>query len=283
MSNAPAYNIDVKAFWHNPYPDLAAMRSGAPIAYVPQLDATLITRRNDIAVNEKRIDVFSSVQPEGLMTVLMGQNMMRKDGEDHMRERKAITPSMSQKTVRTVWVDEFKAQAAGILDKLARKREADLFWEYAMPVSADALRSMTGLTNMTAEEMNRVSQGMIDGCANYGGDPEVEARCHECTASIDRHIDEMMPLLVASPNYSLLSVMPRRDCRHHLGAADPSRPVAATTQRGHTLAAGLRGIRALGITDRHVTATGGAGARVRGGTLRSRGPSVFHVRIRQSR
>ncbi|MBR9844319.1 MAG: cytochrome P450, partial [Rhodobacteraceae bacterium] len=55
-------------------------------------------------------------------------------------------------------------------------------------------------------EMDRVSQGMIDGCANYAGDPEVEAHCHDCTASIDRHIDERMAELVDAPDYSLLSV-----------------------------------------------------------------------------
>jgi cytochrome P450 len=73
-------------------------------------------------------------------------------------------------------------------------------------VSAVALISMTGLTNMDALEMNRVSQGMIDGCSNYAGDPEVEANCHDCTGSIDRHIADRIPELDANPDYSLLSV-----------------------------------------------------------------------------
>ena len=41
------------------------MRRSAPIAYVPQLDATLMVRRDDIAENEKKIEVFSSVSPTG--------------------------------------------------------------------------------------------------------------------------------------------------------------------------------------------------------------------------
>lgn len=47
---------------------------------------------------------------------------------------------------------------------------------------------------------------MIDGCANYGGDAEVEARCNDCTAAIDRYIDERTPELLAEPDLSLLSV-----------------------------------------------------------------------------
>jgi hypothetical protein len=37
MSNAPHFDIDVAAFWADPYPDFAKMRREAPIAFVPQL------------------------------------------------------------------------------------------------------------------------------------------------------------------------------------------------------------------------------------------------------
>ena len=206
MSNAPVFEIDPKAFWLDPYPTLKRMRAEAPIAYVPQLDATLFTRRDDIFVNEKKIEVFSSDQPDGLMTKLMGQNMMRKDGEAHGDERKKIFPTISPRTVRDVWKEQFQAATETVLRELHPLGSADMVRDIAMRISGEALKSITGLTNMTWQEMDRVSQGMIDGCANYAGDAEVEARCHDCTASIDQHIDEMMPLLEAEPNHSLLSV-----------------------------------------------------------------------------
>ena len=53
MSTAPEYNINLERFKKDPYPDLEAMRSNSPICYVPQLGATLFTKRNDIFVNEK--------------------------------------------------------------------------------------------------------------------------------------------------------------------------------------------------------------------------------------
>ncbi|MGA1614731.1 MAG: cytochrome P450, partial [Lutimaribacter sp.] len=83
MSSAPHYAIDPQQFWHDPYPDLAVMRAKMPVCYVPQLGATLVTRRDAIFTYEKQIDIFSSHQPEGLMTQLMGENMMRKDGAPH--------------------------------------------------------------------------------------------------------------------------------------------------------------------------------------------------------
>lgn len=207
MSDAPVYEIDPQEFWHDPYPDLKLMRAEAPIAYVPQLGATLITRRDDIFDNEKRIDVFSSDQPEGLMTTLMGQNMMRKDGAAHMAERRAIFPTVSPKTVQRVWKAQFEVATQAILDRVTPEGAVDLVADIARPISGEALKALTGLTNMSWQEMDRVSQGMIDGCSNYAADPAVEARCRDCTASIDRHIDARSPVLAKDPDSSLLSVM----------------------------------------------------------------------------
>lgn len=112
MQHAPVYEIDLEAFWQDPYPDLRRMRRECPVAFVPQLGAVLLTRRDDIFENEKKTDIFSSDQPEGLMQVLMGQNLMRKDGEAHAAERKAIFPALSPRSVNREWRKRFEAAAA---------------------------------------------------------------------------------------------------------------------------------------------------------------------------
>ena len=206
MPTAPTYDLNMSRFWLDPYPDLKMMRTKFPIAYVPQLDATLITKRQAIFDNEKKISIFSSDQPKGLMTQLMGQNMMRKDGNAHLNERRAIFPAISPKTTKLIWKKKFSEFADSILDKLACQKGGDLMSEYAMPLSAQALKEITGLTNMATKEMDRVSQGMIDGIANYEGNKEIEQNCNRCTAAIDAHIDEIQPSLLKNPTNSLLSV-----------------------------------------------------------------------------
>ncbi len=191
MSNAPIYDIDPATFAADPYPDLARMRTQAPIAYVPQLDATLFTRRDMIHTQEKRVEVFSSHQPGGLMSVLMGENMMRKDGKAHMIERQALFPAVSPRTVRDHWAPIFEAAALEVIKDLHPKGACDFVKDFAMPVSAHALIAITGLAQMTPTEMDGVSQAMIDGCANYAGVAAVEERCNAATALIDAHIDRM--------------------------------------------------------------------------------------------
>jgi len=206
LSAAPHIDIDVAAFWDDPYPTLAALRKETPIAYVPQLGSTLLCGRDDISVSEKQIDVFSSDQPNGLMTRLMGYNMMRKDGAAHNVERNAFFPAVSPRAVKTHWSLRFQAHADRLIDTLPPSGPVDFIADFALPFSAECLKSVTGLTNMRYQDMNAWSQAMIDGIANYLGDPAVEARCHEATAGIDAAIDDMLPGL-GEDNKSLLGVM----------------------------------------------------------------------------
>jgi cytochrome P450 len=222
MSSAPTFEIDVQRFWADPYPDLARMRKEAPIAFVPQLGSTIFTRRGDIFSQEKRIDLFSSHQPAGLMNRLMGHNMMRKDGEAHISERAAMFPSVSPRAVRATWLQRFQAHADRILDELVPCGSADLVKALALPLSAECLKDITGLTNMRYQDMDAWSQAMIDGIANYTGDPAVEARCHAATAGIDAAIDDMIPVLTKHPDTSILSVL--------LAAGQPMESVRANVK-----------------------------------------------------
>ena len=207
MEDKPIHNIDISNFKRNPYPDLKEMRALNPICFVPQVKATMICDRDSIYECEKNINVFSSVQPKGLMTVLMGQNMMRKDGEDHLKERKTIFKSISPKTSRDHWREKFEAIADNIVNNIKVLKFGDLLTLYARELSAECLKLVTGLTNMTSIEMDRVSQGMIDGCSNYTGNKEIEENCNNCTNSIDTHINEMISKKQTNSDFSLLSTM----------------------------------------------------------------------------
>ena len=308
MSNAPHFDIDMATFWADPYPDLARMRKQAPIAFVPQLGSTVFTRRDDIFTQEKRIDVFSSHQPAGLMNTLMGHNMMRKDGEAHMSERAAMFPSVSPRTVRDTWRRQFQAHADRILDELAPIGRADLCKAFALPLSAECLKDITGLVNMRYQDMDAWSQAMIDGIANYTGNKEVEARCHAATAGIDAAIDDMIPVLTRHPNASILSVLlaagqpiasvranvklaisggqnePRDAISGTIWAlADPSRAARAAARGQRQMDRCVRGICALDRADRDVAAPRRQAVVVWRRRFRAGGPGVLHVRLGQPR
>jgi cytochrome P450 len=141
------------------------------------------------------------------MNTLMGHNLMRKDGEAHLAEKRVIFPAVSPRTVRDHWMQRFAAHTHRILDEIEPNKSADLMSQIALPVSAEALKEITGLTNITFREMNDWSQAMIDGIANYAGIADVESRCNAATASIDAAIDDMLPSARRHPGSDMLSVM----------------------------------------------------------------------------
>ncbi|MBL4873032.1 MAG: cytochrome P450 [Rhodobacteraceae bacterium] len=206
MSNAPVFNIDPADFWADPYPALAEMRSLGPLVYVPQFDRTMFVKREEIVKAEPNIAVFSSEQPEGLMNKLLGQNVMRRDGDAHKVERKALFPSVSPKAAREHWTAIFQTEAEAILAELVPKRSANLFVEYATRLSAQCLIKITGLETATWQQMDVWSQAMIDGIANYTDDMEVEARCNAATAAVDKAIDAMLPK-VGNNSLDMINVM----------------------------------------------------------------------------
>jgi cytochrome P450 len=237
MPAPPRIDIDLASFNADPYPMLARLRREAPVAFVPQLGSTLLTRLDDIAVWEKRIDVFSSHQPQGLMNRLMGHNMMRKDGAEHLAERKVFLKAVSAQAVKEVWTERFRAHALRILDEIAPLGAADLMQAYALPLSGECLKDLTGLSNVGHADIDAWSQAMIDGIANYAGDALVEARCNVATAAIDAAIDDRLPSVTRSPDHSLLSVMlegglPLENVRHNIkltisgGQNEPRKAIA---------------------------------------------------------
>jgi cytochrome P450 len=206
MAKPPCFDIDTKAFWNDPYPDLARMRAEAPVCHVPQLRSVLFACRDDIVACEKNIDVFSSKQPDGLMTILMGENMMRKDGAAHQAEREATFRAYSPRTVREQWVARFQTNAEALLVQLKSRSEADLVRDYAMPLSGAALRTITGLEQLSPCQIDWISQSMIDGISNYSGDREIEEKCHEATRFVDAAVDARLVELRDAPDRSLISV-----------------------------------------------------------------------------
>jgi len=221
MKAVPHFSVDMPAFWHDPYPVMERIRALAPVVFVPELDGIVMCDRDLIDHWEKQIDVFSSEQPGGLMTELMGRNMMRRDGDAHQEQRRQMAPAMSPRTVATHWRAAFEQAAKLLLDELAPRGGAEICRDYALLLSGEALRVITGLSNVTATQMDAYSQAMIDGIANYGGDPAVRQRCVDAVDALDTAINERIAAFSASPpdpdtptGASIIAVLLRGNAPH---------------------------------------------------------------------
>lgn len=200
--------LDLDDLRRDPYPAFARMRRDEPVCWVPSLSRYLVTRYRDVVTLERRPEVFSANEQGSLMTQVMGHTLLRKDGEAHARQRRAVQPAMKPGPVAARWQAAFERNAHDVLRGLAGRSEADLFTDVAGPYAARNLRDMLGLRDVADTDLQRWSQALIDGGgSNYGGDPRVRTAAMAATAEVDEAVDAAVEHVRSHPDGTVISHM----------------------------------------------------------------------------
>lgn len=206
-----ARTIRLEELWADPYPIYRELRRSQPVAWVPAANRYLVTRHADIAYLEQHPEIFSAAEQNSLMTRVMGHTMLRKDGADHLRERKAAEPALRPRVVKRHWIPRFQQLADKLIDGFHERGEADLFTEFAGPMAALSLAAVLGLREVGADDLQTWSQAMMDGIGNYGDDPVVWQRAEAAARAVDEAVDTAIAQLRANPDESVISAMLHAD------------------------------------------------------------------------
>lgn len=200
---------------HDPYPAYARARALGPVVSIPAANLLLVSRFDDIIAIERDPETFSSVNPESNVVRLFGPNLMRKDGTEHQRERKALEPSLRPGTASRCWAPQFETITDEVISGFEAAGQADLFGALAAPVAGRALAAIVGFADVGWQEIAAWSQGMMDGAGNYAGDPEITARAKTVAREIEAAVDRNLPRLANAPDDSLLSSMQQAGLTRH--------------------------------------------------------------------
>ncbi|MEI9430248.1 cytochrome P450 [Mesorhizobium sp. Cs1299R1N3] len=191
----------------NPYPVFKRVRDLGPVVKVEAANIMMVTRFDDIMAIERDPETFSSVNPQSLLNTVIGPNLMRKDGEDHARERAAIDPSLRPGVVKRCWAEPMQAICADVISQIEHKGEAELFEDLAAPIAARALCDILGIEGVDWPTMVLWSQSLIDGSGNYSHNPDIARKAKEAAKGVESAVDRMLPLHRDDPNASMLSSM----------------------------------------------------------------------------
>lgn len=206
VKNPPIIDdVTFEALMADPYPAFRRMQDTASVVFVPAAKLHLVTRTKDIQTVEANPAVFASSNPISLMNKVMGHSLMRKDFEDHARERKALGASFQQKVIKDHWGPRAEAIADDLVRGFEAKGRADLFGDFAAPFASRMLMEMLGFEGVDWRDLARWSQAMMDGIGNYAGDPEIDRRAREATDGTRTAIDRVMARHAAAENPSILS------------------------------------------------------------------------------
>ena len=204
--------ITIDQLVRDPYPIYKRLRAENPVLRVKSVGRTLLTKAADTKMVKDDPVLFSSNDPNTPMKrAFLAHTLMRKDGEDHLRERNAMAPAFSPKTIQTEWIPRYREIAADYLDRLPKGEVVDLFSALAAPYAARGLAVLLGTEEATDQQMCDWSQTLIDGAGNFGWLPEPFERSDKANAEMDALFDSLQARHRAEPNNSALSVMLNAD------------------------------------------------------------------------
>ena len=200
----------------DPYPTFERARELAAIVRVEAANIMIATRYDDIVAMERDAETFSSVNPQSLVNKVMGHTMMRKDGEAHARERKAIEPALRPGAVKSCWAPRLESIFGEVVAAFEKDGEADLFHALAAPMAGRALSEVLGFIDVDWQTMAFWSQSLIDGAANYSADLEISRKAEEAARGVEEAIQHALPYHRDNPNTSVLSSMIHAEDPHTL-------------------------------------------------------------------
>jgi cytochrome P450 len=198
----------------DPYPTFKRARDMAAIVRIEAANLMVATRYDDIMAMERDSETFSSVNPQSLVNKVMGHTMMRKDGADHARERKAVEPALRPGAVKACWAPRFEAIFDEVMTSFEGQGEADLFYALAAPMAGRALAEVLGFRDVDWQTMAFWSQSLIDGAGNYSGNQEIARKAADAALGVEAAIDRALSYHRENPNMSVLSSMIHADDPH---------------------------------------------------------------------
>lgn len=209
MALAPVdQDITLDQLTLDPYPIYRRLRAEAPVMRVASAQRTFLTKAALTKLVKDDPVLFSSNDPNTPMRpAFRAHTLMRKDGDEHLAERRAINPALTPKRINSDWGPLYERLAAQYLDRLPRGEVVDLFDTLCGPLAARILAHILGIPEASDEDMQRWSQRLIDGAGNFGWRPEPFAASDEANDQMDALFARLAPLRIAEPDGSAFSVM----------------------------------------------------------------------------
>jgi cytochrome P450 len=137
----------------DPHPVHAWLRAREPVAWIPVLDAWLVTRR-DLALQVMRdAGTFTVDDPRFSTGRVVGPSMLTKDGAEHARHRAPFADSLRLAAVRERFAPVVEEETAPLIDAFAADGHAELRRALAGPLSARVVARLLGLDSADTETM----------------------------------------------------------------------------------------------------------------------------------
>ncbi len=172
----------------DPHAALARMRSEAPVSFVPELGAWLVTSRA-LALEVMRDDEGYTVDDPRFSTgQVVGPSMLSRDGAEHDRHRRPFARPFRLAATREQLGAAVQSEAVRLTDAIAVAGGGDLRLDLAAPLAARVLLKALGLEALSEDEVLGWYAEIVAAVSgiNLGREPSAEtaAAVEQLTAAI---------------------------------------------------------------------------------------------------
>jgi cytochrome P450 len=191
----------------DPYPVYTRLRDEEPVSWVPAVQLWLVTRHDDVRAVDMDAETFTAATDPSTLNRTMGVNMLGSEGPHQRWVRAIVEPPFRPRDVEARMQGMIPQLAHELIDGFADRGDADLFTEYADPMSVRSLQHMLGLDDVPWQDLLRWNQGLMPGLANFEGDPRKQAPADRASAELGEAIEGVLARLAREPDGSVLSWM----------------------------------------------------------------------------
>jgi cytochrome P450 len=137
----------------DPHPVLARLREREPVAWIPVLEAWLVTSR-ELALHVMRDAETFTVDDARFSTgQVVGPSMLTRDGEEHARHRAPFADSLRLAAVREQYAPLVEAETNALIDAFEADGHAELRRGIAGPLAARVVARLLGLESADTTAM----------------------------------------------------------------------------------------------------------------------------------
>jgi cytochrome P450 len=199
--------VTLEQLERDPYPVYAALRDEEPVSFVPAVGLWLVTRHDDVKHVATQPETFTAATEPSTLNRTMGRNMLGMEGPEQQWIRAITEAPFRPRDVEERTQGMIPRLAGELIASFVERGEADLFREYADPMSVRSLCFMLGLEAVPWQDILRWNEGLMPGLANFEGDPAKQAPADEAAAALHAAIGEVLDRLSREPDGSVLSWM----------------------------------------------------------------------------
>jgi cytochrome P450 len=200
-------SITLEGLERDPYPIYARLRDEEPASWVPAVQLWLVTRWDDVRHVDLTPELFTAETQPSTLNRTMGKNMLGSEGSHQEWIRAVCEPPFRPREVEERTRGMIPTLAHALIAAFEGRGEADLFTEFADPMSVRSLQFMLGLDDVPWKDLLRWNQEMMPGLANFEGDQAKQGPADAASAALGTAIEGVLDRLEDEPDGSVLSWM----------------------------------------------------------------------------